>query len=243
MSEKSSTARNEALCVPADDSVAGGLADINDQSKEQKARRARTRTKRRRRTRDTTIDRNNSTDHEPSSPSTTTDYAVEGVHIGGDEQAPPALRRTDDEKQNHPSSGRTTSSSKQQQRVNKKQEKFHRKLRHQQERRRLQQPSQLDFAQQLSRQLSRLERTFEEAKDHDCTSNSPPRTGGSLAEDDLRTQPLAANHGSPRQTSSKNGYDAADADDDSSAGAKKRKSKNTGGTGVPSKKRARRRAV
>jgi hypothetical protein len=126
------------------------------------------------------------------------------VANGGDtskDEQDQARRRAGNKKQSRSSSGRTTASSKQQeqQRATKKQEKFHRKLRQQQDRRRIEQPSQLDFAQQLSRQLSQLEQTFlEEAKD-DCTSRSS-RNKRSLAQESVETQLPAAEKRSPDST-------------------------------------------
>ena len=97
--------------------------------------------------------------------------------------------------------------------------KLHRKLRQQQDRRRVEQPSQLDFAQQLSRQLSQLEQTFNEAQGTSASTSEAEPTAKKLA-----TKPRGSGSSSP-EAGTKNGYDA---DEDDSTGDTKKKRINSG---------------
>lgn len=80
--------------------------------------------------------------------------------------------------------------------------KLHRELREQQNRRRNGQPSQRDFAKQLSRQLHALERTFNEAKE--ASQSLQPRNCSNQEGNEV----ITVDTDSPEQAVPGNGYEA-----------------------------------
>lgn len=94
--------------------------------------------------------------------------------------------------------------------------------------RRSQQPSQEDFAEQLSLQLQELERTFKEARRQSYRHDGPQVVVEETKQSPEQVEfiPARDTRRSPTQIRDRNGYDA-DEDDDSPEDTKKKKGKST----------------